>query len=67
MLSTFFIIAKFFARGCLTASTQLYGGVHIMNYYALDNRVTGIHMYAFEGNDTSQEEADAQKGLDIYG
>ena len=70
---TFFINPlsnRFFARGRFTASTQFcehfknddrIGGVHTMNYCALDNRVTRIHVYAFEGNDTFQKEAEGQK------
>ena len=32
-----------------------------MNYYTLDNRVTRTHVYAFEGNDTFQQEGEWQK------
>ena len=35
-----------------------------MNYYALDNHVTHIHVYVREGNDASQEEAgEGKKGV----
>ena len=50
----------------LLVSTQLYehfknedriGGMDTINYYALDNCMTCIHVYACEGHAASQEEA----------
>ena len=40
--------------------------MRLMNYYALDNHVTRIHVYACEGNDTPQEEAGEGKKDFIY-
>ena len=60
------------AQDHLTAFTQLYkyfknedrtGGMHIINYYALDNLVTHNHVYACEGDAVSQETGEGQKPL----